>query len=153
MDAPEYLALHETVTSSRTPEAKWNLSDDEPLGVLDPWRRLSAERQDEQVFVQCAVVLDVPHHDWRHVPLGSRISGTYPPLNDLRPDFATCVLAKYALAHPLAFRPSLRWMIASTGGGGFQREAAHCSIIFCSAANPSVSAAGPGCKINDDLIS
>jgi len=74
-------------------------------------------------------------------------------VNDLRPDFATCDLAKYALAHPLAFRPSLRWMIASTGGVGFQRGAAHCSIIFCSAANPSVSAAGPGCKLKDDLIS
>jgi hypothetical protein len=51
------------------------------------------------------------------------------------------------------------WSYTEAEVGGFSRggahllRAAHCSIIFCTAANPSVSAAGPGCKINDDLIS
>jgi hypothetical protein len=49
-----------------------NLSDNQPLGVLDPLHRLIADRQDEQVLVQCAVVLAVLPHDRRHVPLDSR---------------------------------------------------------------------------------
>jgi hypothetical protein len=33
---------------------------------------LRGDSQDEHSFVQRAVVPDVPHHDRRHLPLGSR---------------------------------------------------------------------------------
>src|SRR5438067_3083608 len=44
-------------------------------------------------------------------------------------------------------------MIRVDAGLDTAKDVAHCSIIICSAAKPSVNAARPGCKIRDDLIS
>ena len=58
-------------------------------------------------------------------------------------------LLTWVIGLALAQVAMLVGILAKVSGG----QPAHPSMIFCSALSPSVREAGPGCKINGDLIS
>src|SRR5215472_9377560 len=59
-------ALHETVSSRGSPEARCDLLDLEPSIIADPRDRFGAQREDEEPFVQRTIVLQMPYHyRWR----------------------------------------------------------------------------------------